>query len=226
MTITPTGATRIAELEADNRRLRRLLEQRDAAGELRHRLRSTVALLLGIIRKSSETKREIELYVGHLEDRIAAIVRAQSAADEHGSVDLRQLVEDELMHYRATESKRLTVTGNAIELKPRAGQILALAIHELAVNAIEHGALGSGKGSIAIDWRVTEVPDKSLIFVWSEMVREDQSTPSYKGFGTDVLTRMLQYELRAVTDIAFEPDYLRCTIRIPWHDGVGQVSDV
>ena len=53
---------RIAELEADNRRLRRLLDQRDAPGELRHRLNSTLAMLRVIIRKSAETNRDLHAY--------------------------------------------------------------------------------------------------------------------------------------------------------------------
>ena len=91
-------ATRIAELEVDNRRLRRLLDQRNAPGELRHRLRNTVAMLRTIIRRSAETERDLEAYVGHLEDRLDTLVRAQAAADEHGSVELHKLLSDELAH--------------------------------------------------------------------------------------------------------------------------------
>jgi two-component sensor histidine kinase len=224
MILAPTAATRIAELEADNRRLRRLLEQEDAPLELRHRLRSTVALLLGIIRKSSNTERDLEMYVGHLEDRVAAIVRAQSAADEHGLVDLGQLVIDELLHYNSSEGDRLAIRGPLVELRPRAGQILALAIHELTVNAVEHGALGVGIGTIDIDWRVTDLPHKSLIFTWQERGDGGIAAPSAEGFGTEVLTRMLPFELGAETELAFASDGLRCTIRIEWNERVGRLG--
>jgi len=70
-----TEATRIAELEADNRRLRQLPDQRNAPGELRHRLRSTVAVLRTIIRRSAQTERDSEAYLGHLEDRLDALAR-------------------------------------------------------------------------------------------------------------------------------------------------------
>lgn len=226
MTLTAKLAMRIAELEADNRRLRRLLEQQNAPGELRHRLRSTMSLLLGIIRRSSETKRDTELYVGHLEDRIAAIVRAQAAADDHGVVDLAQLVTDELLRYNASEGDRLTVTGPAVELRPRAGQIFALAIHELAVNAVEHGALGLDSGTIDIRWVVTDIPEKLLIFTWQERGDDSIPAPSHEGFGTDVLTNMLRYELDAKTDIAFGASGPVCTIRIPWKERVGQLGAI
>ncbi len=45
--MTEDDARRMADPEADNRRLRHLLEQRDAPDELRHRMRSTLAVLRG-----------------------------------------------------------------------------------------------------------------------------------------------------------------------------------
>ena len=45
--MTEDDAPRMADPEADNRRLRHLLEQRDAPDELRHRMRGTLAVLRG-----------------------------------------------------------------------------------------------------------------------------------------------------------------------------------
>src|SRR5579875_3630523 len=106
-----TDADRIAELEEDNRRLRRLLDQRDAPGELRHRLRSTLALLRAIIHRSASTERDLPGYVAHLEDRLEAVTRAQALADQDGAVDLRTLLGDELLLYGASESERLVLSG-------------------------------------------------------------------------------------------------------------------
>ena len=97
---------RIAELEADNRRLRRLLDQRDAPGELRHRLNSTLAMLRVIIRKSAETKRDLHAYASHLEDRVDAMARAQAAADSHGSVELHNILVRRCITARKKASRR------------------------------------------------------------------------------------------------------------------------
>src|SRR3954454_25374536 len=155
--IASTDAKLIADLESDNRRLRRLLDQREGApGELRHRLRSTLALLRAIMTRSARTRpeRDVLSYVAHLEDRLEAITRAQALADRHGDVDLRNLLLDELFHYGASEGERLLLSGPDIQLQLRAGQILALAIHELAVNAVEHGVLGANPGRIEASWDV------------------------------------------------------------------------
>lgn len=212
-------AARIAELEADNRRLRRLLDKRDAPGELRHRLRSTMAMLRAIIRASSG-HRSKDAYIAHLEDRLSALMRALAIADEQGSINLFKLLVDELLHYRAQDGERVRLSGPDLLLLPRAGLVLALAIHELAVNAVEHGALGDG-GRLAVAWHITESePFPVLTLVWKEEQSEQVAEPSRTGFGTELLTRMINFELKAETELAYEPDGLRCTIHVPLSDRV------
>jgi two-component sensor histidine kinase len=216
--IASTDAKLIADLESDNRRLRRLLNQRDAPGELRHRLRSTLALFRAVMTRSARTQPERDVlgYVAHLEDRLEAITRAQALADRHGDVDLRNLLLDELFHYGASEGERLLLSGPDIQLQLRAGQILALAIHELAVNAVEHGALGANPGRIEASWDVAaDEPGPWLHFTWREFGASPIAKAGRPGFGTEVLTRMLPYNLRAKTDLMFGPNGLHCVFCLP-----------
>ena len=218
-------ATRIAELEADNTRLRRLLDERDASGELRHRLRNTVAMLRIIIRKSAETNRDLDAYVAHLEDRLEALTRAQAAADLQGWINLHDIVADELQYYTASEGERVLLSGPIVSLETRTGQVFALAIHELAVNAVEHGALTNPAGRIEVAWHIaTDEVDTPLTFTWEETGLTGVAERSRHGFGTEVLTRTIPYELRADTALVFKPDGLRCTIRFPFPAGMGRVA--
>jgi two-component sensor histidine kinase len=216
---------RIAELEADNRRLRRLLDQRDAPGELRHRLNSTLAMLRVIIRKSAETKRDLHAYASHLEDRVDAMARAQAAADSHGSVELHNILADELLHYGAKEGEQATLSGPDVHLRPRAGQILALAIHELAVNAVEHGALGAEGGRVDVTWKVeTSAATPQLTIIWKERGSAGLAERGPAGFGTEVLTSTIAYELNATADMAFEADVLRCSLSFPLTDRIREAG--
>src|SRR4051812_15807915 len=124
-----TDGSRLAELEADNQRLRRLLDQKGAPSELRHRLRNALAILRVIVRQSAETNREISDYVAHLEDRIDSLARAQNAIDRYGGIDLHTLLAEELLFYDVSEGERLLLSGPCLELQPRAGQVFALAVH-------------------------------------------------------------------------------------------------
>jgi two-component sensor histidine kinase len=215
---------RIVELEEDNRRLRHLLDQQDTPNELRHRLRSTLSLLRAIIRNSGNTGRDRPDYAAQLEDRLDAIVRAQALADQYGKVDLRTLIEDELFQYTAAEGERLVLSGPEVELQPKAGQVLALAIHELAVNAVEHGALGADKGRVEVFWSVAaDEPSTPLLLGWTEFGLAPNAGPARRGFGTEVLTRMLAYEQKAETSITFGPEGIQFKLRLPMPEHVGRV---
>ena len=220
------SADRIKDLEQDNQRLRRLLDQRDAPGELRHRLRSTFALLSAVIRKSVQTPRDQVSYANHLEDRLDAIARAQALADQHGEVSLHTVVAEELLKYGVLENDRVTLSGPQVLLQPRVGQIFALAIHELTINAVEHGALGSPNGRVEVHWRVNDAePDRPLTLCWLEPEKRTDAQPSHAGFGTEVLTRMLSYSFKGDTTITYGTDGLRCTIRVPQADRLGRVVE-
>ncbi len=217
--------TRLAELEADNRRLQRLLDQRNVPGELRHRVRNTVAMLRMIVRRSAETEREIESYVGQVEDRLDALARAQAQADEAGCIDLHRLIADELTFYNAQEGEQVSLTGPSVALTSRAGRVFAMAVHELAVNAVEHGDLGTRRGRLEVEWNVTtEDTDAVLTVTWRECDAANLVQPTHYGFGMEVLTKMLRYELDARTILAFEPDEFRCTISLPLTAGTGTVD--
>lgn len=51
-------------------------------------------------------------------------------------------------------TKDIIVIGGLREPRHKAGEPLRLALHELATNAVKHGALGEGEGRIAVNRRV------------------------------------------------------------------------
>jgi two-component sensor histidine kinase len=218
---------RLAALEADNHRLRRLLNEAGVTDSLRHALRDTMALLRTIVRRSSETASDIDGYVAHLEGRIDSLMRMRARTDAFGEADLYLLVSEELMFHLVRDGERATVEGPAVRLRPRAAQVLALAVHELVSNAVEHGALDRVEGSVDIAWHIaTEGGQAHLMLAWAERggvaVLEG---PFRRGFGREVLETMLAYELGATTEFAFAPSGLRCTIRIPFTPRFGRLCD-
>lgn len=209
---------RIAELEAENRRLRRFLDERGLPAEQRHQVRNTLSMLRAIIRRSAETADSVEAYAAHLDGRLDAIARVLGALlrSVPEGVALHTLIADALLAHLAREGDQVAITGPNLRLRPGAAEIMALAIHELTVNAVEHGALTIPHGRIAITWSV-EPPALGgrLTFVWIESGLETLAPePARRGFGTEVLERSLRYELKAETELSFEPDGLRCTITL------------
>jgi len=222
---TDSDADLLAGLVRDNRRLRRLLNQQNASSELRHRLRNTLALLRAVIRESAHTERDLSSYVDHLGDRLDAISRAQAQVDQYGEVSLRTLLLEELIRYGKHEDDTLVLSGPDFRLHPSSGQIVGLALHELAINAVEYGALGHNGGRVEVEWQVADMDrGPGLTLVWREFGGTISTDPACRGFGTKVLTHILAYNLSAETAITFGPGEFNCTIKLPLNEHLGRLA--
>lgn len=214
---------RLSELETENLRLRRLLAEGDVSDELRNRQRVTLGMLRTIIRRSADKRCELDDYVAHLLDRLDAMARAQQTLDRHGAVDLHTMIAEQMLNYRVLEGERFSIVGPVVRLKARAGQVVALALHELALNALEHGALQDEAGTLAVRWQL--VPSSvgtSLNLEWCETKsggwqEQEQGRP---GFGQEALTRMLPFELDAATHFLKRGRQCCWTIDLPLTESV------
>lgn len=192
--------------------------QRILLGELQHRVRNALGVVRSIARRSAETSSSVEEYASHLDGRLNAFARTHTLVtrDPEGGVDLEYLIAEELLDYNATEGAQLRVSGPVVRLQPKAAETFALAIHELATNAIKYGALSQPSGRIEVDWQIDEAPKPpKLVFIWRERGGPPVRPPSRRGFGTELLERMLAFEFKGQTAIAFDSAGLQCVIKVP-----------
>ena len=208
----------VTERKAAEEGLRRSeARARALLSELQHRVRNSLSVVRSIARRSVETNESVEELGMHLDGRIGAFARVQSALarDPAAGVDLAGMVADELAAATAHEGQRLVLEGPDVKLPSKVAENLGLAIHELATNAIKYGALSTGGGRIRVAWTMSEGEPQELLLQWKETgVRLPASGPTRRGFGTELIERMLPYQLGARTELAFEPDGLRCNIEV------------
>jgi two-component system CheB/CheR fusion protein len=219
------GVIKVGQDVTERRKGEEALRESEAKGklflaELQHRVRNTLAVVRSIARRTAATSETVEDYAMHLEGRIDAFARVQAAVTRNpiGGIDLESLVAAELLAYGAHEGKQVvSIKGPNTSLQPKAAETLGLAIHELATNAVKHGALSAERGRVEVAWRFGEADGEArLVFDWNETgVKLSTNGPRRQGFGTELLERTLAYELGAVTKLAFEPRGLRCTISLP-----------
>jgi two-component system, chemotaxis family, CheB/CheR fusion protein len=185
--------------------------------ELQHRVRNTLGVVRSIARRSAETSGSVEDYAAHLDGRLNAFARTQSLVtrDPDAGVDLEYLVVEELLGYKAREGEQIRVGGPPIRFQARAAETFALAIHELATNAIKYGALSKPSGRIDISWRVDETSDPQLVFDWRERAGPTVAPPKRKGFGSELLEKTVPFELKGSTTLGYNGSGLHCTITIP-----------
>jgi two-component system, chemotaxis family, CheB/CheR fusion protein len=192
--------------------------QRLLLAELQHRVRNTLGVVRSIARRSAETSTSIDEYASHLDGRLNAFARIQGMVtrDPDGGVDLEYLVVEELLGYNAREGEQLRVAGPPIRLQPKAAETFALALHELATNAIKYGALSQPAGRVDVSWRLDGTANPTqLTFDWRERGGPPVAPPQRKGFGSELLERTLAFELKSKTSLTFDRNGLQCTIAIP-----------
>ena len=231
MTDPRDAAERIAALEADNARLRRLLDGAGVPDGLRHGMRNTMAMMRTIMHRSAESAATVETYVAHLDGRFGAVMRVEAATDAFGDANLHTLISDELLFHLVREGEQAVIAGPPVRLRPRTALVVALALHELTSNAVEHGSLALPQGRVSATWRVAEAEVEAgaqagppvLALDWVETGGRGVRAPARRGFGTDVLEGMMAYDLGAQTGVTYAPDGLHCTIRLPLTTRIGRV---
>lgn len=191
--------------------------QKTLLAELQHRVRNIMAMIRSVARRTQESAETVEDYAQHLEGRISAMARTQALLTRgvHAEVDLEGLVRDEL-EMQAAQPGQYIVTGPDVSLPAKAAEVLGLALHELATNSVKYGVLSGNDGRVDVRWALLDgekAPQLSLI--WSERGVRIDNEPSRRGFGTELVTERVPYELEGAGTMEFTPDGLIATIEFP-----------
>jgi two-component sensor histidine kinase len=181
--------------------------------EVDHRAKNMLAVLRAALRLTRAGNRQ-ELVEG-LDGRIAALARAQTAlAERHWDhAGLRALLEGELSPAPGAGEARALLEGPEVALPPDTAQPLALAVHELAANAMQHGALSVPEGRLRVTWRVE---DGLLQLLWEERGGPaPEGPPARRGFGLRLLETTLNRQLGGRVAQRWTPGGLQCEIALP-----------
>lgn len=98
--------------------------------------------------------------------------------------------------------------------------MLTLAVHELATNALKYGALAEPQGRVLVTWSITyQDAQPWLRFDWIEEKGSTVSPPGREGFGTQLITRRIPYELKGRASLEFGPKGVQCRMEFPLVEG-------
>jgi len=180
------------------------------AREVDHRAKNALAVAQALV---GLTKGDtVEQFAEAIRGRIASLARAHTllSQSQWRGAALEELIRDELLPY-AKESQ-LTVEGPPISCSASAVQSLSLLFHELATNAVKHGALGKETGHVTVGW---ELLPKCLVVRWQERGGPTVTPPKREGFGTKLLKQVTGRQLDADLNFDWEPSGLGVEIRLP-----------
>ncbi|MFD1950826.1 PAS domain S-box protein [Sphingomonas arantia] len=201
----------ITALKQANERQRLLLS------ELQHRVRNILAMIRSVARRTAETAETVETYAQHLEGRISAMARTQGLLTRGAvtGIDLQSLILDELKAQIA-RPEHLTTVGPDVALPGKAAEVLSLAIHELTTNSVKYGALSQKTGRLDVRWALLDGDDcPRLSLIWAESGITLDQRPVRHGFGTELITERVPYELQGIGALEFRTNGIVATIEFP-----------
>lgn len=185
--------------------------------ELNHRVKNTLANVLSIIALTRRRSTDLNGFADSLEGRIRALSATHDllTQSEWGTTPVRLVIEAEMAPYAQDADRHLELAGPEVELAPNDALSLGLAIHELATNAAKYGALSVQDGKVRVTWDM--VADNLARIEWEERNGPPVATDRRRkrGFGTDLIEKIVAHELRNPVELRFEPEGVRCTLLIP-----------
>ncbi len=207
---TVVGASKIirdiTERKHAEERIRSLLR------EVNHRANNMLAMVSAIARRTLSDCDELQLadFLG----RIGALSLNQGVliANEHASLPLKDLIESHVEPFSRLHHGGIIVRGPPLRILPEASQVLGMAIYELVTNAAKHGALSNKQGQVEIVWTAN---DERFTLEWLETKGPAVSPPAISGYGTTVLTRLVEKGLTATATTTYAPQGLSWRLKCP-----------
>lgn len=202
-------------------------QQTVLVGELQHRTRNLMAVVQAVMMRTLKGSASLADFRRCMDARMGALARVQGLLSRRGGhrVSFDSLLREELSAHVDLDQEgagsQVSLAGpEGVPLESSLVQTFALALHELATNAVKYGALSTSNGHLTVEWKVlTAENGKVRLHVdWRERGVADMPTPEAPprggGYGRELIERALPYQLGATTTYAFASDGVHCTVEV------------
>lgn len=198
--------------------------QRILIAELQHRTRNLLGVVRSIADRTARSSPDLTGFSKRFGDRLDAMARVQGLLSRLNDVDrvtFEDLIRTELSAME-DGGERVRLEGpSSVRLRSSTVQTLAMAIHELATNAVKYGAIGQPQARLSVTWSLEPAGAGGkpwLHIEWRESgvdMSPGNTRPAGAGQGRELIEHALPYQLGAKTTYVLTPDGVHCTISIP-----------
>ena len=184
------------------------------AQELVHRVKNALSVAQAIAAQTLRGDISLAEARIRLESRLQAMARTHDVLirTDWREADVEPILEHILAPH-IDRPGRIALSGPRRVVTGRQTLSLALAIHELATNAAKYGALSRDEGHVALSW--TGGRDLPFVLSWHERGGPEVTPPTRRGFGTQILERMLPGDFGGTSALLYPPEGLRFTLTVP-----------
>jgi PAS domain S-box-containing protein len=182
------------------------------AGEMRHRAKNLIPLIEGIGRLSRpKNQPQVDAFIDAYMGRLMALLRTGDIvlSSNTRTALLREVIEITLSPFIDDDMpERIALSGPQVTLSERSAGGLALALHELATNAMKYGALSVPEGRVALSWSLGA--DGAFAMEWIESGGPQVTPPQSEGFGGRVIRHSVAHEPQGQIALEYPAGGLRC----------------
>jgi len=179
--------------------------------ELAHRMKNTMAMIAAIASQTFRSAETLQQAQAILSERIATLGEAHSILTQSSwsSAPIRAIVDGALAPHRSGPGT-IRVTGPPLQLPADQAMTLALAVNELATNAVKYGALSVEAGEVAIGWTTGRPNSEDVFrFEWAESGGPPVVEPDRQGFGSRLVERVMAQKFHGEVELDYRPEGLR-----------------
>jgi PAS domain S-box-containing protein len=183
--------------------------------ELNHRVKNTLATVQAIASQTLRSSATDQDARNAFEARLLALSKVHNVLTRQNweAVSLSDVAAEVLAPHGGEDPARFRIDGPDVRLDPRLALPIAMALHELATNAVKYGPLSDGSGCVRIEWRLEAASEgRRLRLRWAEQGGPPVAPPTRKGFGSRLIERSLALELGGKVTIDYAPTGVVCTI--------------
>ena len=177
--------------------------------EVDHRAKNALALVQGIVRLSRAD--DPKAFAKAVQGRVDALAKAHALLSDWRwrPVPLERLIQATVGD---ADTDRMKLSGSAALVAPTHVQPLALVLHELVTNAVQHGALSDDAGQLEISWHGT---DQGYEIDLSETGGPAPGTERQSGFGSTIVNAIIKRQLGGDVALDWVPGGLRTRLTLP-----------
>jgi PAS domain S-box-containing protein len=186
--------------------------------ELSHRSKNLLALIQAMAHRVASFAPDMKTFEGNFNERLQGLARSHEllvSQDWQGAL-LEELVHSQLDFAKGGESHTVAAEGPRVLLTPAATQNIGMALHELATNAVKHGALSREGGGVRVTWAVSgNKAESRLTLRWQEFGVPGVQPGGSKGFGSTVLESIVPQSLDGGARFDIGPDGINWVLWAP-----------
>lgn len=208
-----TTVVEVTERKQREQALRALLR------EVSHRSKNLLAIIQSIATQTGRYSTGIEPFLDRFRGRLQSLASSQdlvTSSNWRGAM-LRDLVDGQIARFRGETGDGVDFEGADVYLNPNAALHIGLALHELVVNSMSHGALARPNGRVLLTSELRNAGNggvPSLVLTWSEET-DARDMQEERRFGSVALERVVPLSLDGSAELEVSDDRLDYRLEVP-----------